>query len=392
MTSEPRQKTYGQVRLEHIQNERYRALGLSPAARDGAMDTSFEVVLNRITAVFSADSSGMPEAEIRAATAKIMRGLASTPTPTIYENPLEYGLLVNFAREIETAISETGPSLMQPPLLATLPLGRTNAMVMPFLSGEYGVLFETELFAFVNLVSKAVALCLPATRQDGFSVFDYTANGIRRALAGETGEQAMRRFGELLVAYIYAGRPTAAPPYVIDADRLKLAAVLRASAELFCVGHEYAHINNGHVAAATRVLSLLGHEEVEELQFAHEQEFEADDQAMTLMLAAMEKRGIHGTLAYAGADLFFTCTDVLDRALAVARTGQEAPSVAASHPASKDRRERLRTVLRTSLPECASAIHVARALEVAVEALFDSSLVRLRSYQRKGHTVATTWR
>lgn len=392
MTSEPRQKTYGQVRLEHIQNERYRALGLSPAARDGAMDTSFEVVLNRITAVFSADSSGMPEAEIRAATAKTMRGLASTPTPTIYENPLEYGLLVNFAREIETAISETGPSLMQPPLLATLPLGRTNAMVMPFLSGEYGVLFETELFAFVNLVSKAVALCLPATREDGFSVFDYTADGIRRALAGETGVQAMRRFGELLVAYIYAGRPTAAPPYFVDADRLMLAAVLRASAELFCVGHEYAHIANGHTTEATRVLSLLGRAEVEELQFAHEQEFEADNQAMTLMLAAMEKRGIHGSLAYVGADLFFTCTDVLDRALTVARTGQDVCSPAVSHPANKDRRERLRSLLLSSLPEHAPSVGIAQALEAAVEALFGSVIVRLRGYQRKGHKVAAMWR
>src|SRR4051812_7837907 len=101
-----------------------------------------------------------------------------------------------------------------------------------------------------------------------------------------------------------------APQYILEDRTAQLiASWLTQASELFILGHEYGHVICGHGTNKRMISSEIANENVKEVRFSWEQEFEAD--SVGLMLA-MEYYGRIGNFAigYTGAEMFFSFSDI----------------------------------------------------------------------------------
>src|SRR5947209_14558154 len=102
-----------------------------------------------------------------------------------------------------------------------------------------------------------------------------------------------------------------------------LASSLARSMERFGRAHEYGHLIAGHLDATQPAANPLAGEEVKELVPTGDQEAEADAVGFGLYMEAGLESGEDHAQSYAGADLFFSVLDVMERALSVLRAGDE---------------------------------------------------------------------
>jgi predicted Zn-dependent protease len=134
--------------------------------------------------------------------------------------------------------------------------------------------------------------------------------------------------------------------------------------------------------------------EIEEVKRSWSQEFEADALGLSLMLAAMQKKGMDLSLSFWGADFFFSCIDILERGASVIRTGDENERHQSSHPDPQSRRENLRALISKQLPEQESKgpIELARTLEHIIEELWKRTKSTLRKHHDSGQRLSAIWR
>jgi hypothetical protein len=315
--------------------------------------------------------------------------------PTRYEHPAQYWLMIRLAQEIEEAASLYPIPLPILPAIGTLPTGRVNAMAIAIpKNDEYLVVFESELFTFALLLSKVVAQAVPFQGIDsGRLKFTTDISSVERCLA--ENPVIVGRFRELMFAYLLTGHPSSAPPYILEEPYLTLSAILRDSMELFVMGHEYGHIIRGHLLGQKESASLLGEENVDEITRSWEQELEADAVGLQLLIPAMqEKRRMDLSLSYWGADLFFSCSDILERGISILLKGQPGYRRVGSHPFAELRRKSLRNILGRSIPENASQgpIKLGMIVEKIMELLWNRIEVTIYELHKRGASLAPIWR
>ena len=308
--------------------------------------------------------------------------------PTRFENPMNYLIISNLKTQIEEAAKDLSVPIPTELVVGTLPTGRVNAMTINVPSSDdFVVLFESELFTFANLLSKVVVKAMPFTGiKNGMLTF---STDLDRPLDSDV----LRRFQEVIFAYLLLGRPSAAPPYIIEGPYIFLAGYLRDSMELFVLGHEYGHIIKRHFSTGQKTSFFLGGEEVNEIVYNWQQELEADALGMQLMLHAMLKRGMDLSLSFWGADFFFSCIDIVERGISIIRTGEEDDRPLTSHPPPEVRRDALRKVLRNSLSEdlVEGPIKLGMTLEKIMESLWKRTQPTLRQYYENNQKLAPIW-
>jgi hypothetical protein len=391
-------RTKGQQLLEKLQEREYRRLGrLGDYEKDNSLqDADFN--RRMVEEMIQKRAAFLPPEVMAEMREKLLEGIsanAKAEMPTKYEEPSGYHLMTNLARQVEDAASELGHPLPIRPQLGTLPTQNVNAMAVRVPdSDEYLILFESELFTFALLLSKVVARAIPFKgSESGMLNFSTEGEDIEKSIA--ENPEITRRFREVVLAYLIKGRPSAAPAYLPEEPYGTLAAILRQSMELFIMAHEYAHIISGHLSESKTAPIDVGGQHGDEVIRSWQQELEADAQGLELMVRAMQKRNHDLALSYWGADLFFSCIEVVEQGISIMRTGRESEEgqLTDSHPPVQLRREMLRELLKRSLPEehAQAPIQLGMVLEQLIASLWSATKPLLGEYQRAGGKLSPIW-
>ncbi len=331
--------------LENLQRHVYESIGLRD--RLAVKNKEEETNENLVRQLYSRYKFKVPFEEFyKTWLAEVKERRSQRPTP--FESEY-YDVLHHIGSGIEEALKGFGDVLPRPVILGTLPTGRVNGMAMALPANPYIlVVFEDGLFGFANLLAKAISRCFVFQGdEDGRLAFSTKFEDCREEL--NANPEIMRRFAEVMFAYLVAGNPLAAPSYLPEERYIHLSDMLRTSMETFVLAHEYGHVVCGHLNSEKTKGQMLGTAEVEEFKTNWNQEFEADVKGLELMLAVRGKQGFDLSLNFWGADLFFACIDMLERAVGILSCGDPKVGLSATHPPTPLRRESLRQVLRNSL-------------------------------------------
>jgi len=288
------------------------------------------------------------------------------------------------------------------PLIGHLRTGQLNAVSMrvPGRSGAYLVLFEDQMSSFASELSQAVAWAIPhgPTDANGNMEFKMSVRDVTERI--EADPEVADRFADVVVTYAVTGslyqvrRGHMMPP-----GYLNLAAMLNTSLEYFILGHEYAHILLGHLDTTAARKGVLPVTEAEVLAYSWKQELDADWLGMVLSVNAHVEHGVGDIdIGFSGIGLFFDALDVMDRAVALLKTGDENARQLGSHPPCDMRKQRLRDFLpQLGGDGPANAKRVQTALGLAevqgeiIHLLWERTRPTLLDLRRRGVPAARTW-
>jgi hypothetical protein len=275
--------------------------------------------------------------------------------------------------------------------------GRVNAATLAVpSSNDYLVVFEAGLFLFALLLAKVGVRAFAFQGDEegkgyGFTFSEDEADVERAVLASP---DILRRFQEVVLAYLLVGEPGRAPQYFTEGPNALIAGELIDSMELFVMGHEYAHVFLGHLARSRKQVGVLAGEEVQEVVYTWQQEFEADLHGCLLMLAAKAEERVDPALSFWGSDFFFSCVDIIQRARSIMTSGDETSLPSTSHPPPAMRREALRQGIADSGSTVfgESALALGRALELTLEILWKRTRPHVLKLFEIGKELAPVWR
>ncbi|MGW6415424.1 hypothetical protein [Streptomyces sp. NPDC055055] len=306
------------------------------------------------------------------------------------EHRVGYSLIHSLADRLEKVLA--GPFTR--PVLGMLSTGEVNAVTLlaPD-SPTHIVAFENELLNFANLFAKAVALAIPhEIGDDGWYAFHPDSDDVHRHL--RDSPLAVRRFRDVVLAYLIEGKPSKAPAYMPSEAVGALSSVLRDGMELFVLGHEYGHVAAGHVAdrRVPRRMLGIGSVPVAEIAWRREQEAEADVIGWSLCLAALG-RGCGLELSHAGVELFFAACEVLNRSVSLLMQGASAPLPASStHPPAVVRRDLLREHAEKILGEKARPLlEYGTLIHEIVDVLWEQTAPVILDLHRQGVVPDARW-
>jgi hypothetical protein len=376
--------------LEKLQEEVYGVLGRPPErlTREFLLEQSRRLMTSRFPDASPAELQSLVDGVM----AEIDRDYERTPTR--FESPTWYSVMRTLVSWIEGSARQLELPLASSPAFGTLPTGRVNAMTVAIPdSSDHVVLFEDQLFLFALLLSKALARAFPVTPGDEPGLhFSTDLQTIQRRI--DEDPSVVGRFADVVLAYAVHGRPGAAQQYLPEPAYAQLSDILRESMEAFVLGHEYGHVVAGHLTGAQAVSRALAADEVDEIDFAWDQEYEADTLGVLLSLTAMNReRQVDASLSFWGADLFFSAMDVMDRAVSLLRYGDETLTVLGTHPPSPNRRAVIRAALHQFLePEQArAAVQLADALQATTEMLWARTRGYVVAASQRGATADPRW-
>lgn len=252
-------KTKANLYLENLQKRAYLSIGRLPKQNIDFNSNIFYEILEKILKS-KAPFIKKPEKleNLRAGLIEFMKSeLENIELPTKYEDPITYILISKLAKRIEESADDLSIAIPYRPIIGTLPTGRVNAMAIAVPSSdEFIIVFESGLFYFALLLSKALTMSIPFKgTQEKKLTFSYDIAEVTKKI--DANPEILNRFIQVLFAYLLEGRPSAAPPYILEEPYMNLAEILIDSMELFVMGHEYEHIINNHFLEKKQLLHLL---------------------------------------------------------------------------------------------------------------------------------------
>ncbi len=399
-------RSKAQQYLLELQEKTYSRMGMSledvqKKAQDpnGGEEEIMKEYLEQNTDFFPADVISKMKANMK----QRLEDVAKIEVPTPYEDPSHYQFILGLAHDIEEAarvlrLEEHSSLNYVRPIFGTLPTGKVNAMTIAVPSSDdYLVVFESELFTFCYLVCKAIAQTISYKSLKDSFVFSTKQRDMNEMIT--RNKKITERFQEVIVGYLAYGRPSVARPYLLEEPYFTTAMMILRSMELFILGHEYAHILNGHLKKSNMVAATVGGQEINEVSWSWEQELAADRWGLQLMLVAIRlKWGFDAALSYWGADFFFTCFDILERGKSILRTGKEdwywsggkKHEAARSHPPAKVRQDQIRQEIRKQFGE--GPVKLGMSLERATELLWERTSPKLVRYYETGRKFDPRWK
>lgn len=282
-------------------------------------------------------------------------------TPSRFEDPAWYELMVYLSKEIESCADKLPFRIPNRPVFGTLPSHRVNAMSIALpQSNEYLIVFESQMFNFLNSMSKIVARAIPFKGSEGeFSLFSPDDINVDKTYIDNVCITDL--FSEVILSYLSQGKSEHG--YLLEEKYELLANGLLQYSEIFVLGHEYGHIIAGHLSKGKKqAISLYG-KKLEEVVFDMVQELEADNIGLGIMLGVANKELMgnlrmmsdrernldeqtrHMSPRLWGGDFFFSCAEVLERSIALLRTGDESNRPIGPHPPAWRRRAVIREIM-----------------------------------------------
>ena len=314
--------------LEALQLRAYQNLGIAPekvqalAAQSGTVWIAHckenRVKLSRSRAI-AETSDAAAEAECRRLLDQV---------PTRYENPPDYAIVRERFDQIHSVATSIDRALLFRPLLGTIAQGE--------LGGEsrrptgYVLVINGGALRTSWTLAKILALSLPTVETNPADPLSVDWPEIRKHL--QQTQEPSRRFRELLDAIVVRKHPYFAPSFLIDRDKratLGFVKALNAGIELFLVGHEYAHITDGHLDGKIRrgvpgdrflKESITVEGRTFEPNLRYSSEFDADQLGLILTYKALEAMHVTTDASIIGAVLSLRAVEILGRAQALGKT------------------------------------------------------------------------
>lgn len=318
--------------------------------------------------------------------------------PTPLQNVITFSILKDILSELEGTADRLGIRRMTAaePVYGTLASGRVNGMaVRPPGSSTALILFEDGLWIFCHLMAKAIAQVFP--------VVDGTGSGHHFSTAQKDWDLALdspsiTRMKECLSAYVIRGDATTAPSYLASASANALAGVFLHGAELYVVGHEWAHVHRGHLEAGGIVEAQLPEGSVLAIANPHALELEADFYGAVLSVQAQIVRGLDLALSYLGPRFLLTCMEIVEQLVSLLFHGEvtERPT-SLSHPPTRLRREAMDEALSDSFvghfpaEQIENAVSAAQTIDAVLERARDELVAHFRTLYEDGELPHSIW-
>lgn len=354
-----------------------------------------KAVISRISAELAAEMFRSLPVDARADRAeKMMLSVLENTHARKYEDPMLLSLMHSLAEQIESACQSIGLKIPRRPTLGTLPAGQVTAMTILVPGTEdHLVLFEPRLFTFALLLSKAVAQAFPTREEIGEELFFSVSAAEVEQWINSDG-RALGHFQDVLFSYVFEGDPNRAPQYIPEGPYIYFADLIRASMELFVLGHEYAHIGMGHLEEYEAPLEIERSLEDADIPYSWMQELTADLVGVRLSAEAMaSSRNADFAFATIGAEFYFSAIDVMDQAVSLLLKNDSGELQLGSHPPVEDRKRFLRHMLGDMATEedVESAVMMADAVDHALTYLWKETEPVLRKLRDHGASPAPMW-
>ena len=212
-------------------------------------------------------------------------------------------ILASIAAEVEDDIRLRGGTIPCSVFVGGFPIGETNACIKLVTDGAL-ILFNQGLMNLIYQIGKVFVLsydwlCAGTTDEGDVEVLvtDDKAPPVETMTAtlgwetcGWTRQNTINALTGILHAYVRDGTVNSAPrqPLSTTRDRVMTYATLVHYAERFVVAHEYAHLVLGHCEDSVADLATPVGTLSSVFSRSREQEFEADELAMSLLLVSSD--------------------------------------------------------------------------------------------------------
>ena len=272
--------------------------------------------------------------------------LGDMQLPTRYDSPTQYRLLDGLVTRIKEALKSLEIEVKEFPHYACIPTGLVNAraVLLPTVARPF-LLFDSELFLYCHLFAKSFASCLPVIGRAKHISLSIEPDQVEQRLRGTP--KLAERFRDLLHTYATTGATSQSKQYDPESDYVRMMDILRDGMELFVVGHEFGHVQAGHLSELISQFGLNS-DELAVSNESHRQEHEADLVGLLLTLQAMASSGYDAALSYVGVELFFISLEFAARSRHIVQHGSEsgyAETSSETHPSNSERRAFLRESL-----------------------------------------------
>jgi hypothetical protein len=256
-----------------------------------------------------------------------------------------FSILAELIVELEDAAGRLGLTIDPQPTIGTAPIPEINARTFKVpRSRRHVVVVNEDLFSFCLLMAKAVVEAFSIRVADDTVTLSRDIDGVGEKIRSIPAP--LEHFQRAFIPFVMIGNSSSAPQYFIIDSRAHLAHIVWSSMELFAIGHEYGHVLANHLVGGKSEASFVGRLAVQEFRPSQEQELEADRLSLPVLIEAMRGRGADVSMAYVGADLFFSLVDLYGRAISVVTSGSEDHDPrSGTHPSAEMRREALRSQL-----------------------------------------------
>lgn len=226
--------------------------------------------------------------------------------PTKYDSLLQYSLVSALMNKIKASAEILEVNIKQDPCFATLPTGDGNASALKLPgSSKTFLLFDSQLFTFCHLFSKAFSLCLPISVNDDQNVKYSVELAKVQSHIENNANECIDKIHDLLHCFCVNKRAADAKPCLPPEDYLPLINVLRDGMQLMIVGHEFGHFCSGHLDKELQ-FAILNSAIEDDLSDQHTKEYEADFLGALLTLQALNSDGRDVALSFAAIELFYS--------------------------------------------------------------------------------------
>jgi len=396
--------------LEYLQKDIYSKLGYAPNQSLAEYQAMNDELMKNILSSYEEFIPKDVIDEAKKFQKKDFDNILTMKLPTKYESRLEYSMILKVAEDVEKSVHElklthvdTGQvstlkeldKNITTPFFGTLPSGNTNARTIPCDDG-YLIIFESEIFYFCHLLSKIIAWSFPIEKEGGNVSFISEKNAILDRL--ESNREILKRFGELIIAYVIGGQNRMAPHYLIGAPYSDLASVLTQGMERFIMGHEYSHILLRHKPMKNGQLSLTDIKDVYNKMFSWPQEYEADYLGLQLMFKAMEMHGnSNWVINYSSVEAFFCGFEVMKRSIAILKRGNDdwfsqegrKDGPVGTHPPFQNRRCSTRKLMIKKYGE--DFVKMSVLVELIINNLWANTKPFMESMHKQGFPLHPKW-
>jgi len=302
-------------------------------------------------------------------------------------------IITDLVSRIERTLPRLSPIFEFPPehyLFATLPTGRINGMALRVPESAFSlILIEDGLFPFCNLMCQAIASALNLSwdpRVEAPSVAAPSFDDITAASA------STKRFLAALEIYVVGGNSSL--PLLPSGAYGKLSTLMLERMETFVLCHEFGHLVSGHLSDASYVSAVIGESQVTHVVSDWAKEAEADSTGLKIDLAVTADSGLPLPFGFLGADLFFGCVEVIERAIQTLFYGcccnEGLPTE--THPSASTRREGVRYIISTlRADQSAGILPFLDLVASIVDRLWEVCEPTLRAMHRDGVRPAPLW-
>lgn len=269
--------------------------------------------------------------------------------PTKYDSLLQYAVVSTLMNKIKASAEILEINNKQVPCFATLPTGDGNASALKLpCSSKTFLLFDSQLFTFCHLFSKAFSLCLPiSVNEDEHVKYSVELSEVKSHIENNAND-CIDSIHDLLHCFCVNKSAADAKPCFPSDEHLPLINVLRDGMQLMIVGHEFGHFCSGHLDNELQ-FAVLNSAIEDELSDEHTKEYEADFLGALLALQALNSDGRDVTLSLVAIELFYSAMILCSRYsryISDKKDEHFAEAENAAHPAFINRKNLIRHAIK----------------------------------------------